>query len=1692
MRYPNYLGILQILLFIAMMHTAAGSHLVDDSNLTVDCGSLSGNVTLDCIHKVPEILPSFLDNVTVFGSDEIAFDQIGGLVSNACNPVIITVEDVLTEDASDCQADKTLVRTYTISDQVTQIECTTTYLIEYKPLQLFSVPPDLIIDCEENVDSILNAWTLDIGGLSYQGCANIRSTLPANPIVAFDSECKNDNPSLPNQRGNIRLQWFLEDDCGEAKTTIAGFIVVDNAPPELDCPNTREFDIEDPDLFDKIRDHLDNATAIEQCGEARISNDFNNSFVNFDCLPEQDIFVSTSAIDTCQNISNCITIIKVTNDAVPVITCPQDITVECGDPNNQAILNNWRVDAQSLDFTGMAISVEWNFDVSLLTAPFCGQTTEITFTAEYCGRTASCFGNVTFIDTQKPIITCPNDTIYFTSEPDIVGAVTDWRSGFVAVDQCGMTTPSDDLDINEVLFSCEQLKEIFVEFRAEDSCQNDTSCVRRITIESDYSASITCSSFLQLECGATNNQMLIEEWITEFTGTDVLNNDLDVSNDLDLNDPRLMTCSGNISVRFISTDLCGGELSCPSFIMMVDTEDPTIGCPPSITFDSGTLDLDTEIGNWLSSPSISDNCGIPILTDDFDPSSIQGCDLSVTVDVLFTVTDSCGLSADCTSALTLDTDRLPSIICAPNLQVDCNDSNNPNKINTWLLETTGQDFSGNDLVVNNDYTTGGLDFAQCLDSIEVKFEIEDNCLYRDSCTAMIIVADTISPTITCPTMLSINSSQDDYAVIVDNWLSLTTSADGCMPGGHMTTFDTTQLDICNVTDEIVVTYLATDGCNNTSTCEAIISINNELPTIICPVNDLQLQCGDPTNEASILAWLSETSATDNNNATLTIDEDYDPNNLLGDCNINSIITFKASDTCGKENTCSKTISLVDNIGPDIDCPSELNLSAGDPDIVTTVEDYISNILITDCNSYTRTDDLDRSLLDFMCDDELVIPVTIMAIDSCDNDSNCSFDITIRNSVVSSINCAQDTIIECGNPDNDIDIQRWLDTSTAFDTEGNGFVVTNDFFSSGFDLEQCGESFTVEFVMMDNCNSTLTCTSSLRVEDTTIPEIICPKDTAFVFGTPTFDDDINTYLSLASGSDNCGGVSITPVYNSNYVIDDCLGFVDVPVTFTVMDDCSYSNNCESILTVRSERAPIINCPQDLVLECGGADNITTINAWRLAADGFDFDMTELDVTSPGYNDSDFMALTCGDTLLVTFVMTNSCNIDITCDALILLEDNTPPQLVCQDDISVSTTDVGAPADIDAWLLTAMTMDNCSMTALEYDLAIDFTDLCSLPELIEVPYTSTDECGLSSNCTALIFLNKDAPTITCPSSNLILECGDISNNTAIGTWLDEATAIDNNGMIVDVTDDFGNLNMNNICESTTTVTFSVLDNCGQTNDCSVDIVVTDTQSPSITCPNDIDIDIFSPGIATQVDTWLQTVAGEDACSNIMIEDNLVVNVNSLSCGESYDVTFSIEDECNNLNDCMANIIFTNNLTVSIDCPEPIIIKCSEVNTTNNISLFLSDYIVESQDSFVVTTDFDIDNFSDGCTESFSEVITFTIVDNCANTDDCETSITFLPDGEIYIPNIFSPNGDGDNDWFTVYGNESISNVKSLLIYSRWGDLVFEATDFPPNEEEMGWDGFYRSDSGHGNVYVYVIEAEDRFGNIFNETGPITVVK
>lgn len=95
-------------------------------------------------------------------------------------------------------------------------------------------------------------------------------------------------------------------------------------------------------------------------------------------------------------------------------------------------------------------------------------------------------------------------------------------------------------------------------------------------------------------------------------------------------------------------------------------------------------------------------------------------------------------------------------------------------------------------------------------------------------------------------------------------------------------------------------------------------------------------------------------------------------------------------------------------------------------------------------------------------------------------------------------------------------------------------------------------------------------------------------------------------------------------------------------------------------------------------------------------------------------------------------------------------------------------------------------------------------------------------------------------------------------------------------------------------------------------------------------------------------------------------------------------------------------------------------------------------------------------------------------------------------VYIPDVFSPNNDQQNDIFFVYGNTCVSQIKEMVVYDRWGEVIYYNKDFAPSDPQQGWNGYYLGKIAGVGVYTYKISVEFNNGKTNKFLGSVTLLR
>jgi gliding motility-associated-like protein len=128
----------------------------------------------------------------------------------------------------------------------------------------------------------------------------------------------------------------------------------------------------------------------------------------------------------------------------------------------------------------------------------------------------------------------------------------------------------------------------------------------------------------------------------------------------------------------------------------------------------------------------------------------------------------------------------------------------------------------------------------------------------------------------------------------------------------------------------------------------------------------------------------------------------------------------------------------------------------------------------------------------------------------------------------------------------------------------------------------------------------------------------------------------------------------------------------------------------------------------------------------------------------------------------------------------------------------------------------------------------------------------------------------------------------------------------------------------------------------------------------------------------------------------------------------------------------------------------------------------------------------------TPNASTVYTITAYnsDGCSAKDEVALRL-ICKNNLVFIPGAFTPNNDKRNDRFNITGS-GIKSIRSIIIYSRWGKVLFERKNIQVNDHGNSWDGYCNGEAMDAGAYVYFIKAECEGGEMFDYRGTVMLVR
>ncbi|MBL7111881.1 MAG: HYR domain-containing protein, partial [Bacteroidales bacterium] len=356
--------------------------------------------------------------------------------------------------------------------------------------------------------------------------------------------------------------------------------------------------------------------------------------------------------------------------------------------------------------------------------------------------------------------------------------------------------------------------------------------------------------------------------------------------------------------------------------------------------------------------------------------------------------------------------------------------------------------------------------------------------------------------------------------------------------------------------------------------------------------------------------------------------------------------------------------------------------------------------------------------------------------------------------------------------------------------------------------------------------------------------------------------------------------------------------------------------------------------------------------------------------------DISTFNCGDIGANTVTLTvtdNNGNTD-QCQSTVTVIDTISPSAVCQD-IDVYL-DAAGNASIVAADVDGGSSDACGIGSLAIDISA-FT--CANVGANTVTLTVTDNNANTDQCTSTVtVIDTISPSAVCQDIDVYLDAAGNASIVAADVDGGSSDACGIAGLAIDISAfTCANVGAN-------TVTLTVTDNNGNTDQCQSTVTVIDTISPSAVC-QDIDVYLDAAGNASIVAADVDG-GSSDACGIA----GLAIDISTFNCGDigANTVTLTVTDNNANTDQCTATVTVIDTISPSAVCQDIDVY----LDAAGNASIVAADVDGGSTDACgIASLAIDISAFT--CANVGANTVTLTVTDNNANTDQCTATVTVI---------------------------------------------------------------------------------------------------
>lgn len=1348
---------------------------------------------------------------------------------------------------------------------------------------------------------------VDLNNNSIDVCTGTQLSFAINGAATRSFGCANvlNNPNA--------VTLTVSDTFGNASTCTAFVTVLDTIQPMAACLNPT-ISLNNAGIA-TLTPALLSAGSTDNC--AIVDSFINNSsttFINYNCSAiNTPQLVNLIVTDATGNSHSCQATVTVEDNITPTAQCYSQISVALN-ATGVATLTPSTIDSNSTDnCTLVSYLINGSNSITYTCSDLGNQIAVLTI-QDSAGNTATCSSQILVEDNSAPFVSCQNITLALNNS-GIVTITPDSVLIYPATsDNCGIANTSFTTG-NTMTFDCDSIGQRRVSVFVTDAYGNTSSCQTVVTIEDTLAPDANCRPVpfvVQLD---NNGIGVVTPMNIDNGSSDLCQLDTLLVNGVD---SFFFNCSniGNNTVTLTVEDSTGNQDFCTATVVVRDANPPTAVCKDTV-LSLSPAGVVTAFPSYVNGGSV-DNCSITFSIN--GRSSINFTCSQVGINpVQLTVEDAFGNTSQCPANITVIDPVAPTANCVnPGSIVVYLDSNCFATVPAVIFNNGSSD---NCNLSNNAYTIGGsrnISFTAAnlfTNPNPIVLTVTDASNNRDTCQTTVIVRDSIRPVVTCQAdTVSLNVLG---TVRVTPSQVLATASDNCNTGLRYTINNSPSVSFnCNNIGNNTVTLTATDSSGNSSSCTAVIVVEDGIaPDANCrPTTTLTLNAG--ASFGVVNASMVDLNSTDNC-GIVTYSLNRDTFTCADIATNPHLVQLMVADAQGNIDSCTTQLTVEDNTDPIAACQTA-TVYLNNGTINVTPDSVLVPPTGDNCTFLSSTFAVYGSNIIYNCDSIGSHTVQVIVTDLSGNTASCITTITVVDSVPPIANCISTPYtVQLDSSGNGFVYPQNIDNG-SFDFCGVSNMLVNGVDSFGFSCANIGAT-AVTLSVLDSTGNQSNCVANLNINDPLNPTAICRDTTLYLNSSGVV---IVTPAVIDGGStDNCGFT--TSINGQSSVTFNCNQVGTNTVQLLVRDVSGNVAQCPANVTIVDSIPPVANCVGPGLLTVY-LDNtcFASIPASAISNGSSDNCGSNLSYTVNGLPNATFNATNVNNNPNnITLVVRDASGNVSTCNTSILVVDTIAPVVTCRPDTLQLT---GVNTVLDPLMINAGTTDNCSSPTLTVNGQSSLTLTCADLGTTVVTLIATDISGNQDSCTTTVLLEDvAAPTASCNSTTTI-QLDPVTNQATLNAAMVDNGSLDNCTII-----SYGVSQNNFDCADAITnphpVRLYIIDQSGNQDSCTTQVYVEDTINPVAICQNDT---LYYTGMPIVIATNSLDGGSSDNCGAL----NFAVSQDTFDCPDigNNTVVLTVTDASGNSSTCTANVLLLD--TIAAANAGAFQVLCNNVDSTN----------------------------------------------------------------------------------------------------------------------------------------------------------------